>query len=994
MPIAPFSRGPRARLLAGLFAAALSLTGLAPTQAEAATLFDPQRPWRTLTTPHFRVNYDARNEAIAQRAAVFAEEAYAKVTPFLRTAPSDRTELTLLDHEDQVQGLALPYPNRQIYVYLTSPDQNSLTGRYESWLKQIILHEFTHAVQFETTGGLTATINQVLGRAIFPNFLQPWFLIEGLAVTAESRFTEGGRAKEGEHDMILRAAALEDRLLSIDQASVFNYGGWPLGPSYIYGAAFYQYLIDRYGEDAPGRIAHAYGEWPWYGINKAIERALPGKNAYILWGELQTHLRERARHQLARIQAHPLTESRRLTTTGRYHHHPAWTPDGRLVYAEFTDQRPAGLVIDALDGKPSERYVKLYPQGSYSMAQGRYVYLSASREVGRFSTFADVYRFDTKEQRFELLTDGRRALDPAVSPDGKFFVATLNGGGSTDLALFDSGGSLIERLTANTDGTQYSGATWSPSGDQVVVSAWQGGARDLYAFRPGATKPKPLWRDSAIDVHPKFSPDGKWLYFSSDRSGGVFNLFAYRLSDRKLFQITNVVGGATEPAPSPDGKQLAFANYSAVGWDIHLMPVAPEQWREVSLEAATTYDPTTGAAVQAPPVPAGEDLPELSNPFPSHAYDPWPSFSPKTWYPVSYIDENGYMAGVNTVSNDVLMQHYAFVNAGWSFGGNRPYYALSYVNDQLPPTLSLSLVDLPASYAPGRKLDLWQRQVGGSVAATFPGMPSKLLDTYWIDGQSLTLGYSWLAVHNLGVRDRGTSAPLRPLPAELERAKGFPQAGQINVLGVTYQFADNYKPSFAVSPEWGSVFGLSYETAGPWLGGTAQFDRLSGDYRRYFGMPWRHHVLALRAALGANMGKRDGDFYLGGTGSTNLLTTIDRRHIGGVQSAPLRGYSVGTLSGNRMAMGSLEYRFPIAEIQRGVGTVPVYVTRVAGAAFADAGWTGTNRLSDDMHLGLGAETRIGLSLVSVATELRLGVARGTHPTAGTTQAYAELGISF
>ncbi|MNY63223.1 hypothetical protein D3C86_2001540 [compost metagenome] len=95
-----------------------------------------------------------------------------------------------------------------------------------------------------------------------------------------------------------------------------------------------------------------------------------------------------------------------------------------------------------------------------------------------------------------------------------------------------------------------------------------------------------------------------------------------------------------------------------------------------------------------------------------------------------------------------------------------------------------------------------------------------------------------------------------------------------------------------------------------------------------------------------------------------------------------------------MAMGSVEYRFPIAEVQRGVGTVPVYVTRVAGAAFADAGWTGTNRLSDDMHLGLGAETRIGLSLVSVATELRLGVARGTHPTAGTTQAYAELGISF
>ncbi|MBO9541668.1 PD40 domain-containing protein [bacterium] len=992
MPIAPSFQGLRARLLAGFCAVALSVSLVAP--AQAATLFDPQIPWRTLDTPHFRVNYDARHEAIAQRAAVFAEEAYAKVVPFLKSAPSDKTELTLLDHEDQVQGLALPYPNSQIYVYLTSPDQNMLTGRYESWLKQIILHEFTHAAQFEATGGLTAMVNKVLGRAIYPNFLQPWFLIEGLAVTAESRFTQGGRAKEGEYDMILRAAALENKLLSIDQASVFNYGGWPLGPSYIYGSYFYQYLIERYGEDAPSKISHAYGEWPWFGINKAIERALPGKNAYALWDELHAYLRDRAQRQLARIKQHPLTESQRLTATGRYHHHPAWTPDGKLVYAEFTDQRPAGLVLDPLDGKPSERYVKLYPQGSYSLAGGRYVYLSASREVGRFNTFADVYRYDTKEQRFDLLTDGKRALDPAVSPDGKHFIATLNGSGTNDLGLFDSGGTLLRRLTANKDGTQYSGATWSPDGEQVVVSAWKDGARDLYWFRPGETKPQPLWRDSAIDVHPKFSPDGQWLYFSSDRSGGVFNLFAYRLKDRKLFQVTNVVGGATEPAPSPDGKRLAFANYSAVGWDIHLMPVAPETWREVALDAATTYAPYSGEAVAAPPVPESEALPVLENPFPSQTYNPWHSFSPKTWYPVSYIDENGYMAGVNTVSNDVLMQHYAFVNAGWSFGGNRPYYALSYVNDQLPPTLSLSLVDIPANYAPGRRLDLWQRQTGGSVAATFPGMPSKLLDTYWIDGQSLTLGYSWLSVQNLGVRDRGTAAPLRPVPAELERAKGFPQAGQTNTLGITYQFADNYKPSFAISPEWGSVFGLSYEKAAPWLGGTAEFDRFSGDYRRYFGMPWRHHVLALRAAGGLNVGKRDGDYYLGGTGSTNLLTTVDRRHIGGVQSAPLRGYSVGTLSGNRMAMGSLEYRFPIAEIQRGLGTIPVYVTRVAGATFADAGWVGTDRLSPDMHLGVGAETRIGMSIISVATELRLGVARGTHPTDGTTQTYAELGISF
>ncbi|HEY9856193.1 MAG TPA: BamA/TamA family outer membrane protein [Stenomitos sp.] len=1004
MPHQRRHQGTRLAVTSRALAVAIALSALMGAPARAGTLFDPQIPWRTLETPHFRVNYDARQEAIAQRAGVFAEEAYAKVTPFLKSKPPQKVDLTLIDNEDTVNGFAFPYPSSMMYIYLTTPNQDMLSGRYESWLKQIITHEFTHVAQFEANGGLTDLINRVFGRALYPNLFQPVFLIEGLAVTTESRFTQGGRAKEGDFDMILRSAAAADQLLSIDQATGWSsLTEWPGGSStYIYGSYFYQYLIEHYGADVPGRISHEYGAFPWLGINQAIGRVLPGKTAYALWDELKAYLKERATRQIAAIREHPVTASDRLTTSGFEHHHPMWTADGKLLYAEYTPNQSPSLMLDSLDGKPARRlFGKLYT-GSYTLSQGRFLYLSAGGEVGNYNVYDDVYRYDLKTKKVHQLTEAKRASDPAVSPDGKHFIATLNGGGTTNLALFDTGGALQAQLTHHEDGTQYSGTVWSPQGDLVATSAWRNGSRDLYVFRPGETQPEPLWRDSAIDIDPQWSPDGKCLYFASDRSGGVFNVFAYRLADKKLFQVTNVLGAAVEPAISPDGKRLAFASYSSDGWDIHAMPLDPATWREVPITAATVYEPVSGAPMAAPAVPEHEELPAIGNPFPSHGYNAWPSFAPKNWAPVSYIDESSYMVGVNSIAQDVLMQHYAFINAGWGFGGNRPYYSLYYQNDQLPPSLTVSLSDLPTSYAVSRRqpgqqrenYDLWQRQIGGSVSATFPSLPSKLLGTYWITGPSLTVGYSWLTIGDLGIRNSGSVEALRPTPDDVNALKGKPQPGQINSMVLRYQYADNYRSKFAVSPEYGSAFGLEYEKAGSWFGGTTSFDRISGDFRRYIGLPWKHHVLAVRTAAGANLGKSDGDFYLGGTTSTNLLTTVDRRYVGGVASEPLRGYSRGLLSGNRMALGSLEYRFPIAEIQHGPGTLPFWVSRVSGAVFTEAGLVGTDRMGTDPHVGVGAEARTVLEVMNVPTELRLGLARGTHPTDGVTQGYLELGISF
>ena len=59
----------------------------------------------------------------------------------------------------------------------------------------------------------------------------------------------------------------------------------------------------------------------------------------------------------------------------------------------------------------------------------------------------------------------------------------------------------------------------------------------------------------ALDGAPAWSPDGRRVFFSSDRTG-IFNLFAWDAATDEIAQLTNVLGGAFSPAPSPDGRRL------------------------------------------------------------------------------------------------------------------------------------------------------------------------------------------------------------------------------------------------------------------------------------------------------------------------------------------------------------------------------------------------------------------------------------------------------
>ena len=158
-------------------------------------------------------------------------------------------------------------------------------------------------------------------------------------------------------------------------------------------------------------------------------------------------------------------------------------------------------------------------------------------------------------------------FDPAWSPDGKQIVygteeihdPSSRLGGSTLYVVDVAGGS--PRKLVDGDGVQPS---WSPSGARIVYWSNVGGQRDIYTVASTGGMPVRVTNDPAIDWSPVWSPDGKFIYFSSDR-GTAMNLWrlAVEESSGKVLGVPEIVtagvqASAALPSFSKDGSRLAF----------------------------------------------------------------------------------------------------------------------------------------------------------------------------------------------------------------------------------------------------------------------------------------------------------------------------------------------------------------------------------------------------------------------------------------------------
>jgi eukaryotic-like serine/threonine-protein kinase len=319
-----------------------------------------------------------------------------------------------------------------------------------------------------------------------------------------------------------------------------------------------------------------------------------------------------SRSRFAR-QGAPTATFHRLTNSAGLETAPALSPDAKFIAYVSSQTGDAEIYSLRIGGYNANNLTK--SAGSTDAApawspDGQEIAFSSDRDGG------GIYRMGASGESVRRLTTF--GDDPAWTPDGKDIVFASSPSnpfwtkGEGQLWRVPSAGGKPAQIT---DRERFDAVhpSCSPNGRRIVFASARFGTtnqRDILTVAATGGVPVHVTNDPSMDLNPIWSPDGEYVYFSSDR-GGSMNLWRVAIDEE-----TGAVSGQPEPLTSPaqwagpislsaDGRHVAYSARESRS-NIEKISIDPREARVVAGPSAVTK---LSSIVDAPAVsPDGEWL--------------------------------------------------------------------------------------------------------------------------------------------------------------------------------------------------------------------------------------------------------------------------------------------------------------------------------------------------------------------------------------------------
>ncbi len=519
--------------------------------------------WKTYRSTHFTIYFYEKEAVSLQKVSSFAESAYDDLSRQLNyQIPKPINLIYYATHSDFEQtntllnfipegvgAFALPSRNRMV-LPVDLPDEK---------LQQLIGHELTHVFQFEILFGGNYL------RAATTNAPQ-WFL-EGMA-------SYYGNDEDNKDRMVLRDAVLADQVPEIAEKGIFGFF------AYRFGHAVFDFVAAEWGKDAVHDFLFEFRNQIGGNLEKPIKRAF-NISAEDFDIKFRRYLRQRYLKILTE-KGEPIDfgERFKIEDTPSAELSPRAYPSGDFIAAISTYKEDADVVVlstrdrklfrNLTKGRKTAyeylvaQWVTTGPQSGVDVAvssDGNTLAVFARRERGRDLLLLNALDGGIRE-RIEM-PEVDQELSPAFSPDGSMIVFRALKGGRSDIFAYNVATKTITNLTDD-DAFDFS-PTFSPDGRWIYYSSVRGTHAKIFRFHPESPDSREQvtygdWNDE----DPALSPDGKRLFFTSDRDGGIYNIYSVNLETGETLLHTNVVAGAFSPTVftgKDSAEKLVFTAY-------------------------------------------------------------------------------------------------------------------------------------------------------------------------------------------------------------------------------------------------------------------------------------------------------------------------------------------------------------------------------------------------------------------------------------------------
>jgi len=571
----------------------------------------PSVKWKQINTDAARVIFPEGMDSAGQRVA--------SIVNYLAAHSSVDTGLSL---GKQLHKVNIVLQNQTIiangYVglgpfrseFFLTPELNNFDEGSIPWSDQLAVHEYRHVMQYNNfRNGLSKLMYHLFGDdglSLATNAAVPDWFFEGDAVYNETITTNQGRgrlpfflnaypslwqANKKYSWMKLRNGSLKDHI-----------------PNHYYlGYLLVNYGREKYGLDFWTKVTHDASAYKglFYPFQSAIKRyaGIDYKTFYNdafnyykklhvekLSSDIQlngatqgTMPNGRDAGNMLRQAQHDITPVNKNYVTNYYF--PYGVGKDSLLYLKTSYRKRPAFFIKDNSGEHKLRLRDISIDEQFSYRNGKIVYAAYENDARwAWRDYGVIKMLDVETGRQQTVTHHTKYFTPDISDDGKRIAAVhVDANGKSELHIIDASNGSVLKVIRSGEINLFTDPKFID--DNTLVTAVR-----LYDGRMALAMADLQMGSTVRLTPPSFNVVGYpcvnngMIYFAASY-GGNDDVFALRLSDKKIFKITNgPLGNYFVTLRQAQGDTIVtWSAFTAEGYQLKQMSVKDIAWNEVSV---------------------------------------------------------------------------------------------------------------------------------------------------------------------------------------------------------------------------------------------------------------------------------------------------------------------------------------------------------------------------------------------------------------------------
>ena len=268
--------------------------------------------------------------------------------------------------------------------------------------------------------------------------------------------------------------------------------------------------------------------------------------------------------------------------------------------AIFCDWNPKQkeMIISTRFGNVAQLHLVSKPMGArkqltfFSEPAGNALYEPVNGDYFLFTRdkggneFSQIYRYDFKDGKVTLLTDGKRSQNGEIAWSSKSnliaYGSTARNGADRDIYVMNPADPSSNKLLVQVSGGGWAVQDWSPDDKQLIITEEISANESHYWLVDAATGNKkeltPPREHNIAYGEAKFSKSGSGIYFLTDKDNEFTRLSYMDLSTKKISYLTSAIPWDVDVFDiSKDGRRIAFVTNEAGESKLYLLNTAASQ---------------------------------------------------------------------------------------------------------------------------------------------------------------------------------------------------------------------------------------------------------------------------------------------------------------------------------------------------------------------------------------------------------------------------------